>query len=102
MRDWLEICSAAGFDVRKMKPTDVYLTAGKIIADSAVSYGLYGRAATLRAMTPEARLAVRERAAGVVRFQKPAPTAPSFFGDTENVVPNDFEEDPTHTTGEVD
>jgi hypothetical protein len=33
VQDWLELCSAAGFQTKQMKPLDVYQLAGRIIQD---------------------------------------------------------------------
>jgi hypothetical protein len=91
MSDWIALCSAAGFNVKKMKPLEVFMVAGKILNDATVSHE--NRVASLHAMTPQERLAVRERASGVVPFRKPTQETPKFFGEAANVVPDVDPED---------
>lgn len=77
----IELCTAAGINVRNMELLDVYLTAGKIINDEPLRLRALAflngsvlpagsRVDAIKKMTPQERLALRESASGVVTFKK--------------------------------
>ena len=86
MKMQLALCAAAGIDVKRMEPMDVYLTSGHIIRDRILTeHALKVRAeldgvkspsilrigvgeAALVKMTAADRLALRERVTGVLPF----------------------------------
>jgi hypothetical protein len=76
MREWVELVTAVGIDVRPMDAVDVYLLQGKIIRDeelrkralkflegSILPKGARERA--IQEMTPAERVALRDRILGV-------------------------------------
>jgi hypothetical protein len=66
-----ELCLAAGFDVARMQPMDVFLLAGKIVADPLFAkYRAAGGSA--ETLTPALRANLRERISGVVQLPKQA------------------------------
>ena len=81
MGNWVELCTAAGINVRNMELLDVYLTAGKILNDEPLRQRatafLNGsvlppgsRVDAIKQMSPSERLALRERVTGIVPFRK--------------------------------
>jgi hypothetical protein len=72
MSDWVQLCMAAGINVRNIGPMDVYMVSGKIINDSALTAASIGqgisRVQALKAMSSAERVALRERVTGVVPF----------------------------------
>jgi hypothetical protein len=77
---WAKLCTGAGINVRNLQPMDVYQIAGKILSDTLLTEralqfregaisGEGARERALAAMTPEERLALRERVTGVVPFR---------------------------------
>jgi hypothetical protein len=73
MQDWVSLCTAVGINVRNMEPMDVYLVAGNIIRDQQLTdierrfdFDLRG---AIKTLTADERLALRERATGVVPFK---------------------------------
>lgn len=79
LRDWINLCDAAGFPVMRMTPGEVYMLAQKIIADEqlrivAIMFLDHGilqkgtRAKILRGWPESERVALRERVTGVVQI----------------------------------
>lgn len=70
--DWIQMCMAAGINVRNLGPLEVYELCGKIINDSALTEASIGqgisRVQAMKEMSPEERVALRERVTGVVQF----------------------------------
>jgi hypothetical protein len=77
----IELCTAAGINVRNMELLDVYLTAGKIINDEPLRLRAMAfrngsvlpkgsRVDAIKEMTPDERRALRERVTGIVPFKR--------------------------------
>ena len=76
MKNSVELCTAAGINVSKLQPMDVYQLAGKLIQDReltarALNCGLHGavllagsRKEAMAAMTPDELAALRKRVTG--------------------------------------
>jgi hypothetical protein len=80
MKMEIDLCLAAGINIRNMEPIDVYLTACKILDDVELRKAAekylkgailpMGTSAFVMNSWPEAkRIALRERVAGVVQFR---------------------------------
>jgi hypothetical protein len=77
MKAMVEICVAAGIDVRNLEPLDVFLVAGKIIHDSEIhemhvasGKGIVDTVEAIGSMTPVQRRELRERACGVIPIRR--------------------------------
>jgi len=73
MRVQAALCRAAGIDVARLDPMEMYLLGGSIIHDEelrkrALTGGSIDRMAAIQAMSPQERAALRERVCGVLRF----------------------------------
>jgi hypothetical protein len=73
MRTQLALCKAAGIDVSRLDPMEMYLIGGRIIHDEelrtrALTGSSVDRMAAIQAMSPQERADLRERVCGVLRF----------------------------------
>jgi hypothetical protein len=77
MKEMVEICLAAGIDVRNLEPLDVFQVAGKIIHDIAIheihvasGKGVVDTVEAIGSMTPVQRRELCERACGVIPIRR--------------------------------
>ena len=67
MKMEIELCTAAGINIRNMELLDVYLTARKILNNTPLRLHAVD---FLNGMTPDERRTLRERLTGVVLFKR--------------------------------
>ncbi len=69
MRTQLALCRAAGIDVARLDPMEMYLIGGRIIHDDALrSLRSMDKLQAIQAMSAEQRAELRERVCGVLKF----------------------------------
>ena len=73
MRTQLALCKAAGIDVSRLDPMEMYLIGGRIIHDEelrvrALRGSSIDRMKAIQEMTAEERTNLRERVCGVLKF----------------------------------